>query len=122
MKLHVVLLGVLLLAGCASHVHIVDLTGDGRRTPSGAELRFLRKVPPEYPPEVRKAGLQGHVQVQFIVQADGSISDLQIVRSANPVLDRLVLDAIAQWKFHPYTPREGKLEKVQFPITFELGE
>lgn len=113
-------LGILAFAGC-TNVSVKDKPANGSITPSGVYLEAVKRVDPAYPDEVRKAGLQGFVQVQFTILPDGSVSDLLVVRSANPILDRLALDAVSQWKFRPYTPIGGKLEMLQLPFTFALG-
>jgi TonB family protein len=131
MKTPPFLITLLLASGCASNpagtkdsasngVEIRDESSNEKTSPSGVRLRVVKKVAPDYPPAARKARLQGLVQVQLTIQPDGSVSDLFVVRSAHPVLDQLVLDALAQWKYEPYTPVNGKLEKLQLPMIFEL--
>lgn len=38
----------------------------------------------KYPVNAQKRGVQGRVSVQFIVNADGSISDVGIIRAVDP--------------------------------------
>ncbi len=124
MRLYLIILSLMLITGCntgSGDVKVIDRSGSGSVTRSGIELIPIKKVAPSYPADARKARLEGVVQVQFTVKPDGSVSDLIIVRSAHPVLDQLVLDAVAQWKFQPYTPRDGKLEKLQIPFTFSTA-
>ncbi|WP_170267065.1 energy transducer TonB [Brevifollis gellanilyticus] len=122
MKALTALLAVLLVASCATNkVKVVNQTGGGGKTTSGVELKLVKMIPPAYPPEARKAGLKGVARVALTVQPDGSVSDLKVVQSAHPTLDQFALQAVSQWKFKPYTPVDGKLERVSFPFTFMLN-
>ena len=74
----------------------------------------------KYPEEARKEKLQGLVRVFFIVETDGSISDIKIARGAAPILDEeamRVVKSMPKWKPGKH---EGKEVRVQccMPITF----
>lgn len=76
-----------------------------------------------YPAEAHKAGVQGRVIAQFIVNEDGSTSDYRIVRSVSPELDAeaiRVLSGMPTWI--PGTQR-GKAVRVKYtvPVTFRLS-
>ena len=42
----------------------------------------------KYPEEAYENGIQGRVLVKFYVNVDGSISDVKVVRSVHPLLDK----------------------------------
>lgn len=76
-----------------------------------------------YPAEAHKAGVQGRVIAQFIVNTDGSTSDYKVVRSVSPELDTeaiRVLSSMPTW-----TPgyQRGKAVRVKYtvPVTFRLS-
>ena len=94
MRVIFLILGSVLFAACDAGVNVTDQASNSFTTPSGVVLTFLNRTAPDFPAAARLARLQGAVQVQFTIQADGTVSDLLIVRSADPVLDRLVLDAV----------------------------
>lgn len=76
-----------------------------------------------YPDEALKDAIEGKVIVRFDVNKDGSISDIAIVRSLQPLLDAeaiRVINAMPQW--NPGTQR-GKPIKVGFtlPVNFSLN-
>jgi protein TonB len=52
-----------------------------------------------------RAKIQGTVLMQCVVRADGSVTDVQVVRSLDPVfgLDQEAIIAARQWKFQPGT-------------------
>ena len=77
-----------------------------------------------YPEAARKAGTQGRVTVQFIVDKDGSISGARVLRGVDPALDaeaiRLV-NAMPKWK---PGMQKGKAVTVKYtvPVLFRLDE
>lgn len=76
-----------------------------------------------YPIDAQKKGIQGRSICQFIVNKDGSISDVEIIRSAgNASLDKeaiRVINSMPSWK--PGVQR-GKPVRVKFtvPVNFKL--
>jgi protein TonB len=66
-----------------------------------------------------RAKVQGTVLLECVVQPDGSVSNVQIVRSldSNFGLDQEAVKAARQWKFQPGT-RLG--EPVSVLVTIEL--
>jgi protein TonB len=75
---------------------------------------------PQYPPALRKRGIQGTVQIEFVVDTRGVVSKPSVVKSVHPELDRAALDAVKQWKFQP-AMRGGQPVpiKTRAPITFQ---
>lgn len=75
-----------------------------------------------YPEEAQKKGIQGRVICNFIVMKDGSITDVNVVRGVDPLLDAeavRVLKSMPAWK--PGTQR-GQAVNVRFtlPVEFRL--
>jgi len=61
-----------------------------------------RLVPPKFPLSAARQGLQGWVDVQFTVEADGSVDNVHVVRSNPPrAFDRAAIIAVKQWRFKP---------------------
>ncbi|GEM_PF-79275 len=55
----------------------------------------------KYPVEAQKAGLHGRVTVRFIVKGTGEVSDVNVVRGIDPILDNeavRVVKAMPDWK------------------------
>lgn len=78
----------------------------------------------KYPVVAQENGIQGRVIVKFIVEKDGSISNVEVDRSVYPSLDNesmRVVKAMPKW-----IPGQinGKAVKVKwsFPFTFRLRE
>ena len=77
-----------------------------------------------YPPEAIKNNIQGRVVVQFVVQKDGSVGEVKVVRSAHELLDEeAVRVAKTLPKFFPGR-QLGKAISVWYtlPVTFTLTD
>ncbi len=61
-----------------------------------------RYVPPQFPLDARQRGIDGWVDLQFVVNTDGSVGDLTIV-GAQPVgiFEQAALDAVRHWHYQP---------------------
>ena len=65
------------------------------------------KPEPEYSEEARKAKFQGAVLLSIVIQADGSTSNIRVIRPLGLGLDDKAIEAVAKWKFRPST-KEGR--------------
>ena len=88
--------------------------GNGVETP-----RLLREVTPKYTAEAMRAKEQGIVLVEAVVLPDGTVGDVEVIRSLDKVfgLDEEAIRAARQWRFLPGT-RFG--EPVAVLVTIEL--
>ena len=87
----------------------------------GEAMKFLAKNI-KYPVAAQQAKIEGRVIVQFVVERDGSISDIHAMRGVNPDLDAeaiRVVSLMPKWK--PGKQR-GKAVAVKYtmPIMFRL--
>ena len=69
----------------------------------------------------KRIGVEGKVVVTIIVDKEGNVVDVQIVKPLHPDLDQIALKAVRELKFHPGI-QNGKPVKVQvsIPIQFKL--
>ena len=76
----------------------------------------------KYPAMARENNIQGRVYVTFIVEKDGSITNVEILRSADPVLDAEALRVVKSMpKWEPGKQRNMAVRvKFTLPITFRL--
>lgn len=77
-----------------------------------------------YPEECAERNIQGRVTIQFVVEKDGSVGDIKIVRGKDPQLDGEAVRIIRKFpKFKPGT-MNGEPVRVwyTFPINFKLQE
>ncbi len=84
-------------------------------------MAFLRSNL-QYPQEALEEMIQGNVYVQFVVQKNGEITDIRIIRAVHPLLDAeaiRVIKMMPKWK-----PAEvnGKAVNSRFtlPLSFKL--
>jgi TonB family protein len=86
-------------------------TGGGAYRPgNGVETpRLLREVKPQYTAQAMRAKIQGEVLLECIVQPDGSVGNIRVVRSLDGSfgLDQEAIKAARQWRFAPGT-RQGQ--------------
>lgn len=77
----------------------------------------------KYPEQAMKEGIQGRVTVRFIVEKDGSISDVRPVLSVHPLLNKeavRVVESMPKWS---PGKQNGKPVRVRFnvPVMFKLN-
>lgn len=91
----------------------------------GGQIAMLKYIMEnmKYPEQAMKEGIQGRVAVRFIVEKDGSISDVKPILSVHPLLNK---EAVRVVKSMPkWTPgkQNGKPVRVRFnlPIMFKLN-
>ena len=94
--------------------------GGAYRPGSGITLPVvLVEKKPAYTADAMRAKVQGSVWLECIVMPDGSVGDVKVTRSLDPIfgLDQEAIKAARQWKFKPGM-RQG--EPVPVIITIEL--
>lgn len=87
-----------------------------------AQLRAWLASNTKYPPVAEDNGIQGRVVVQFVVERDGSVSNVNVVRGVDPSLDKeaaRVVRSMPKW-----TPgkQNGQAVRARFnvPVVFKL--
>ncbi|MBO4660462.1 MAG: energy transducer TonB [Prevotella sp.] len=77
-----------------------------------------------YPAAAAENGIQGKVVVKFVVDEHGNVSDVQVVRSVDPSLDREAVSTVKRMpKWNPGM-QNGQPVKVWYtlPVTFKLQQ
>ena len=65
------------------------------------EYKASYRVDPTFPREAIRRGINGHVVAWVHIAPNGSVTDVEIKSSSNPLFDREVIRALSQWKFNP---------------------
>lgn len=75
----------------------------------------------DYPDFAKKAGIEGRVFVQFVVDENGNVQDPRVTRGVHKLLNEEAIRAVKQMSFEPGRQR-GKPVKVQMslPVSFQL--
>ncbi len=104
----------------------ITKTVDGETIPTfpggdNALMKYL-KVNVKYPEEAENKGIQGRVYVQFVVLSNGKITDVEILKSVDELLDAeavRIVSSMPDW--NPGT-KDGKAIDVNYrlPINFTL--
>lgn len=97
--------------------------------PSGANrgvtvpsVRFQMR--PQYPFELRRAGVTGEAFIQFVAAADGTVTDAFVVRASDYRFGDAAVAAVRTWMFTPARNAAGQnvYTIMQVPIIFVLDE
>lgn len=76
----------------------------------------------KYPKQARENDVQGRVVVSFVVERDGTLSNIRVVRSADPLLDKeanRVILSMPRWKPGKKDGNEVRV-RYKLPVTFRL--
>ena len=87
-----------------------------------AMLQYLMKNI-KYPEQATKEGIQGRVAVSFIVEKDGSISNVRPIHSVHTLLDKEAVRVVKSMPKWSPGKQNGKPVRVQLivPIMFKLN-
>ena len=93
------------------------------------DISKLDKVPvptvqvhPQYPFDMRRAGISGQVLVEFIVDVSGNVQNAFAASSTQREFESAAVQAVSKWKFRP-GQRGGRAvnTRMQVPIVFSLN-
>ena len=76
----------------------------------------IHKVQPRYTENARRAGVQGPVILEAVIDEQGRVTDVRILRGLPMGLDREAVNAVQQWKFTPAMMANQPV-KVYFTLT-----
>ena len=80
--------------------------------------QLVKRVEPDYPALAVKAHIQGIVILEATVGEDGDVTEVRLLRSANPLIDREAEIALKQWR---YSPLVLNGTRVPFVLTVTLS-
>ena len=75
-----------------------------------------------YPKDLEETCIQGRVILTFVVERDGSISDVKVVRSLDPLLDKEAVRVVSSMPKWIPGKQNGVAVRVKYtiPVTFRL--
>lgn len=82
----------------------------------------LQHVVPEYPYELRRAGEEGRVSCEMVVERDGRVKAISVLDSDNNALSQAAIEAARKWKFVPdgsTSEREHRIARITFSFVLE---
>ena len=81
---------------------------------------IVSKVTPKYPPEAKKARIQGTVVLDAVVGKTGHVEKLSIASGPNE-LQQSALDAVRQWRYKPFLLNGAPIEvKTTINVIYSL--
>ena len=81
------------------------------------------RIPPQYPFEMKRAGITGEVLIEFIIDVNGEVKNPTVVKSTQREFENAALLAVAKWKFTPGKKGGRPVNsRRQQPISFTLNE
>jgi protein TonB len=82
----------------------------------------VSRVEPTYPEPARRAGLEGLVELEIVVGADGSVQSVEVVRGLPLGLSESAASAVGRWKYRPARSKSGPVaSRKTVRILFTLG-
>ena len=97
----------------------------GQLVQSGPDVvppKPLQKIYPSFPEAAKFKKLEGTVKISVLVDENGQVIDMKILKSAHPILDETVLKAYKQWTFQPATKKGVRVKMwVSFSMTFQTS-
>lgn len=105
------------------HGAVPEIYHGGQRVTDGSAVLTM-PVRPVYPPRAAQEGIEGEVEVEFTVLANGSVADIVILRAEPPgVFEQSARRALQRWGFKPKRENGQPVPmRVRQVIRFELPE
>jgi len=82
----------------------------------------VSQVAPTYPPELRKAKIEGLVTLVFVLNEEGHVEEPRVENSSRPEFEKPALEAIRKWRFRPGM-KSGQAVRtfVRVPMRFRVA-
>ena len=102
---------------------VYDVAEQMPQFPGGPQALFeylSRNI--KYPVEAEENGIQGRVVVSIVIERDGSVSDVKVVKSVAPSLDKEAVRVISSMPKWIPGKQNGSAVRVKYtmPVTFSL--
>lgn len=81
----------------------------------------VSQVAPAYPPELRKAKIEGVVTLVFVLSEEGKVEEPRVENSSRSEFEKPALEAIRKWRFRPGM-KEGQAVRtyIRLPMRFRV--
>jgi len=84
---------------------------------SGTRAKPIKRANPQYPTEESQRGIEGWVQVSFVVNPDGSVGETLIEDSSGRKnFEKETLKAIQRWRYEPATMNGEPIEQCHTKV------
>jgi protein TonB len=89
-------------------------TGGHIETPA-----LIQRVEPEYPAFAVSAHIEGLVILEAVVDQEGRVAEVRVLRSAGGILDKAAMTALKQWRYSPLL-LNGMKERFVLTVTLSF--
>jgi protein TonB len=119
----ILVLAALGLSSAVSQTKVSKDSGPVKVDNSITQPVSVKSPPPEYPEKARKAGIEGTVYVNILVDKEGNVKKAVVKKSDSKVLNNAALTAAKQWSFKPAEKLGKPVETwVVVPFKFRLKD
>ena len=103
--------------------HAKALAAQRNTIVSAGALKLTRPISPTYPEDALRKGIEGWVELQFTVDADGKVSDVEVTASEpKNVFDRAAVSAMKHARYEPVlVDGQAVAQKAHFRIAFRVS-
>ena len=92
------------------------------RTPQIAGGKGSLYLNIDYPKEARAQGIEGRLELEFLVEPDGSVRDIEVVKSLHPLCDSAAVDGVRSVDFIPAQVDGDPIPiRLRLPVRFTIS-
>ena len=119
---HLRLVSVLAFVACVS-TPVAAQTPQRLRVGGGiTRPQKIVHVDPIYPAKAKADRIEGMVIVETVIATNGTVENIEVIRSAHPLLDAAAIEAVSQWEYTPTLLNGEPVELVMsVNVTFALA-
>ncbi len=92
-----------------------------RGEPGVVNPKCLRCPGVPFPEAAKRSRLQGAVELSFLIDEDGEVSEFQVLESGGEVFDDAVLETVKSWRYEPAT-KHGVRVKMRWIQRFRFQQ
>lgn len=82
---------------------------------------IIDMVHPVYPEEARDEKTEGRVILQGIIEKDGTVRELKVLKSPSGLLSEAALAAVKKWRYEPARTTDGKPVRVHWTMAVSFA-
>lgn len=108
-----------------------DIPIEAPEAPSDAPLRvggdvkaptIQKRIEPVYPEIARRTRIEGMVILEAIINKQGVVNDVKIIKSLNSFCDEAAMEAVKQWVFEPGTQNDIPVDVIMnLTVIFKIN-
>jgi TonB family protein len=80
----------------------------------------IDKINPKYPEEARKEKVMGVVTLETVINENGTVDEIEVLRSPDERLSEAAVEAVSQWTFEPALC-DGRPVGVYYNLTIKFS-